>query len=366
MSKKLQTQHLENSLYKNTGRGAQSNFTARYNAHQTEADLESYGWFDPEEEKSLLTTKFFEDTSQTIVNSNDSPDIGFTYSINPYRGCEHGCIYCYARPTHEYLNLSPGLDFESKIFVKYSAPELLRKKLLTKSWVGETIFFSGITDCYQPAERKFQLTRSCLQVLLEFRNPVAMITKNQLICRDIDILKQMAEYNGAVVYLSVTSLNPEVTRILEPRTSLPHARLKAIEELAKAGIPVGVNVAPVIPGLTDHEMPSILKAAAEAGAKYAGYTPVRLPSTVAPLFEEWLNVHHPDRKNKIITAIRSMRDGKLNDPNFGSRMQGTGPRADLLSETFHLFSKKYNFNNKFFSLSNESFRKVTDQMSFDF
>lgn len=366
MNEKVQTTHLQNSLLKNTGRGAQSNVTNRYSKQQSEGDLENYGWFDPEEEKTLLRTQFFEDTSQSIITSNDSPDLNFTYSVNTYRGCEHGCIYCYARPTHEYLSLSAGLDFESKIFVKYSAPELLRKKLLSKSWNGDVIFFSGVTDCYQPAERKFELTRKCLQVLLEFKNPVALITKNQLIRRDIDILKEMAIYNGAIVYLSITSLNPETARTMEPRTSPPIMRLKAIEELAKAGVSVGVNVAPIIPGLTDHEMPAILKAAAEAGASFAGYVPVRLPSSVAPLFEEWLQVHHPDRKGRILTAIKSMRDGKLNDPSFGGRMQGKGPRADILAETFSLFTKKYNLNQKDYHLSKDSFKKVTDQMTFDF
>ncbi len=366
-SAKISTHH-QNSLKDSISRGAQSNVTGRYNHTQTQADLQDYGWLDNDQEKSALQTEFFEDHAQTIIAQNDSPDIGFTYSINPYRGCEHGCIYCYARPTHEYLSLSPGLDFESKIFVKYKAPELLRKKLLSKAWTGEVIFFSGVTDCYQPVERRLQITRKCLEVALEFRNPVAIITKNQLIRRDIDLLQEMASYHGVVVYLSITTLKPELARVMEPRTSTPQARLKAIEDLAKAGVPVGVNVAPIIPGLTDQEMPDILKAAAEVGAKWAGYTPVRLPSTVAPLFEEWLETHFPERKNKILNAVRSCRDGKLNDPAFGTRMQGTGPRADMLAELFHVFTKKNKLNLDRVSLSADSFRKppaLTPQLSFD-
>lgn len=360
------SQHNQNSLRDSFARGAQSNFSSRYNKQQSEADLSNFGWMDPEEDVRSLKTQFLEDTSRTIIAENTSPDVGFTYSINPYRGCEHGCIYCYARPTHEYFGLSPGLDFESKIFVKYKAPELLREKLQSKSWVGETIFFSGVTDCYQPAERRFELTRECLKVLLAFRNPVGMITKNQLIRRDIDLFREMTEYRGVKIFLSVTTLNADLARILEPRTSLPVARLKAIEELAHAGVPVGVNVAPVIPGLTDHEMPSILKAARDAGAEWAGYVPVRLPSTVAPLFEEWLETHFVDRKNKVLNAVKAIREGKLNDPFFGSRMQGTGVRADTIAATFEIFTKKYGLNEKNYSLSSDSFRKVSDQMSFEF
>jgi DNA repair photolyase len=359
---KNKTLHQQNSLKTSVGRGAQGNISSRFMKNQTEADLENYGWRD-EEDMTSLKTQFLVDNSRTIVAQNDSPDVGFTYSANPYRGCEHGCIYCYARPTHEFFNLSAGLDFESKIFVKHEAPKLLREKLLSKSWKGDTIFFSGVTDCYQPVERKLQLTRSCMEVLLEFRNPVALITKNQLIRRDIDLFKQMAEYNGVIVFLSITSLNPDLIRVMEPRTSLPELRLRAIEELAQAGVPVGVNAAPLIPGLTDHELPAILKAASEAGARYAGYTPVRLPLSVGPLFSEWLEVHAPDKKNKVLNSIRSIRDGQMNDANFGSRMQGKGVRADALHEIFDLFTKKYGLNRMEMNLSSASFRKVTDQLT---
>lgn len=361
---KAKTQYQIHSLQTSVGRGAQGNISSRFVRDKTERDLENFGWRDDEEDLASLKTEFFPDASRSIVTQNDSPDVGFTFSANPYRGCEHGCIYCYARPTHEYLNLSAGLDFESKIFVKHQASQLLREKLLSKSWKGEVIFFSGVTDCYQLAERKFQLTRQCMEVLLQFRNPTALITKNQLVRRDIDLFKDMASYNGIMIYLSITSLNPELIRVMEPRTSLPVLRLKAVEELAKAGVPVGVNVAPLIPGLTDHELPAILKSAADAGAQWAGFTPVRLPLSVAPLFEEWLGVHAPDKKSKVLNAIRSIRDGQLNESSFGSRMRGEGVRADAMREIFDLFTRKYGLNRLSLNLSSDSFRKVTHQMSF--
>jgi DNA repair photolyase len=348
------------------GRGASSNVSNRYDSltyEATEEDFDNY----LEDEKSVLKTQVFKDTSRTIITTNKSPDIGFNFSINAYRGCEHGCAYCYARPTHEYLGLSPGLDFESKIFVKEEAPILLREALMKKSWEPEVIFMSGITDCYQPLERKMQLTRGCLQVLAEFKNPVGMITKNALITRDIDILSEMAKWDGVKVYLSITSLNADLTARLEPRTSRPQARLDAISKLAKAGVPVGVNVAPCIPGLNDHEMPHILKAAADAGATSAGYTPLRLPSTVLPIFSEWLDVHDPLKKEKVLGAVRDIRGGKLNDPNFISRMRGEGPRAEALAQMFKLYTRKYGLNMKDLRLSTGHFKrppKPTDQMSF--
>jgi DNA repair photolyase len=259
--------------------------------------------------------------------------------------------------------MSPGLDFESKIFVKEEAPALLREALMKKSWEPEVIFMSGITDCYQPLERKMRLTRGCLEVLAEFKNPVGMITKNALITRDVDILQDMAKWDGVKTYISVTSLNPDLAQRLEPRTSHPQARLKAIETLAKAGVPVGVNVAPCIPGLTDHEMPQILKAAADAGATSAGFTPLRLPSTVLPIFTEWLEVHDPLKKDKVLGAVRDIRGGKLNDPNFGSRMRGEGPRAEAMGQMFKLYSRKYGLNLKNLNLSTAHFRRPTNQLS---
>jgi DNA repair photolyase len=351
-------------LLRITGRGSPTNTDGRFESISHEGDLSDYGWVDAEEESSLLKTQFFEDHSKTIVTENDSPDIGFQYSLNAYRGCEHGCAYCYARPTHEYLGYSAGLDFESKIFVKLRAAELLRKKFLTPSWKGDLIVMSGITDCYQPAERKYRLTRQCLEVMAEFRNPAYIITKNQLVQRDIDILQELAKYNAIGVTVSVTSLDPDLARKLEPRTSTPKARLATIKALAEAGIPVSVNVAPTIPGLTDQEMPAILKAAAEAGATGAGFVPVRLPYSVKEIFQEWLQEHFPERANKVLNAIKSIRGGKLNVSEFGSRMRGSGVRADHISHMFSVFTKKYGLNQrKSEKITSEHFRKVTDQYS---
>jgi DNA repair photolyase len=351
-----------------TGRGASSNTGNRFDKNSfvpTPEDFDNY----KEEEQPRLQTQILKDHSKTILTENKSPDIGFRYSVNAYRGCEHGCAYCYARPTHEYLGMSAGLDFESKIFVKENASEQLRAALMKKSWEPEAIAMSGVTDCYQPLERKMELTKRCLEVLLEFRNPAWLITKNALILRDLEIFKQMQEYNGVAIMISVTSLDADLVRHLEPRTSHPIARLKAVETLAKAGIPVGVNVAPVIPGLTDHEMPAILKSASEAGAIFAGFTPVRLPLSVAPIFSEWLEVHRPLKKEKVLSMIRDIRGGKLNDANFGSRMEGQGAIADNLAKMFDLYCRKYHLNEKRIRLSTDHFRRPAqpgDQMSFGF
>lgn len=344
------------------GRGAVANPTGRFESLTFQDDPE---FQDPvfDEESSSPRTLFFRDASKSIVTQNDSPDIGFEFSVNPYRGCEHGCAYCYARPTHEYLGHSAGLDFESKIYVKDAAPELLREKLMSKSWRPAPIFFSGITDCYQPVERRLRLTRRCLEVLAEFGNPAGLITKNQLITRDLDVLKRLRDINGVFVFLSVTSLDDSLAAELEPRTSRPQARLEAIRQLAAAGIPVGVNVAPVIPGLTDHEMPAILKAAADAGAKFAGFTPVRLPLTVAPLFEAWLKARRPLKEKKILEAIRSLRGGTLNDPCFGSRMRGEGPIADQIRQLFKIHERRLGLNREDLHLSTEHFRRPGDQMN---
>ena len=349
------------------GRGSVSNIANRFlatNFEATEEDFDNY----QEDEKSLLKTEVIKDTSRSILTKNNSPDVGFDYSVNSYRGCEHGCAYCYARPTHEYLGLSAGLDFESKIHVKYEAPELLREALMKKSWQPEPIFMSGITDCYQPLERKFKLTRGCLEVLAEFKNPVGIITKNSLVLRDLDILSEMAKWNGAFVMLSITTLDADLARSLEPRTSTPQAKLNAIQKLSEAGVKVGVNVAPIIPGLTDHEMPQILKAAQEAGAKWSGYTTLRLPLSVRPLFEEWLEVNQPLRKEKVLSAIRDIRDGKLNSAEFGDRMRGSGPRAEQIADLFKLYSKKYKFNEQRTNLSTEHFKRPeipSDQLAFN-
>lgn len=339
------------------GRGANSNSTGRF--EQLHITLDPT---DPDDQP-LLRTQFFRDSSRTIITKNESPDIGFTYGMNFYRGCEHGCAYCYARPTHEYLGMSAGLDFESKIFVKENAPQLLREALMSPRWQPDVIAVSGITDCYQPAERHFRLTRQCLQVLAEFRHPVGLITKNHLITRDIDVLKNLAQDDLVMAFVSVTTLDVELARQLEPRTSTPTARLLAIELLAAAGIPVGVNVAPVIPGLTDHEMPNILKAAKEKGAEFAGFTVLRLPYSVSDIFSRWLEENRPLAKNKILAQIRDMRDGKLNDPNFGSRMRGSGPVADNIKKMFKLFTQRLNLNTRYFEQRIDKFRRPGDQLA---
>lgn len=336
------------------GRGAETNPGNRFEALHYEFDADV-----PSEDQPAPRTQFLRDTSRSIIATNDSPDVGFGASINPYRGCEHGCIYCYARPTHEFLGFSAGLDFETKIMVKESAPELLRKELLSPRWKPQVLAVSGVTDCYQPIERKLQITRRCLQVLAEFRNPVAVITKNQLVTRDIDILGELARHNAAIVCVSVTTLDAELARKMEPRTTQPGGRLKAIETLARANIPVGVMVAPLIPGLTDHEMPSILEAAAGAGARFAGYVLLRLPLGLAGLFENWLAQHYPDRKEKVLGRLRDLRQGKLNDSKFGRRMRGEGTFADLFEELFDVTSRRLGLG-KSPELSTTTFRRPDD------
>ncbi len=316
-------------------RGASGNPTNRFEHLHFEVD----DTVDPEE-SPLPRTQFLRDISQTIITKNDSPDVGFEASINPYRGCEHGCIYCYARPTHEYLGFSAGLDFETRIMVKERAPELLREELSSPRWQPKVLALSGVTDPYQPIERKLQLTRRCLEVLAEFGNPVVMVTKNALVARDADLLASLARRNAAAVFISVTSLDTKLRSVLEPRTSPPAARLAAIRKLADAGIPVGVLVAPVIPAINEPEIPAILAAAAKAGAKFAGFVVLRLPYAVAPLFEQWLTEHFPDRKEKVLNRLRAMRDGKLNDPNFGSRMKGQGIFADEIRRLFEVSRRK--------------------------
>ena len=294
------------------GRGASGNVPNRFEKISSQAEPNEV---DPAKPK----TAYPRDHSRSIIARNDSPDIGFDASINPYRGCSHGCIYCYARPTHEYLGFSAGLDFESKVLVKEAAPELLRKELSSPRWKPKVLSMSGVTDPYQPVEKNRRLTRRCLEVLTEFRNPVVIVTKNHLVTRDIDLLSELARHGAAAVAVSLTTLDDDLRRVMEPRTSQPARRLAAIQALAEAGIPVGVMTAPIIPGLNDHELPDLLSAAADAGATFAGVVPVRLPGAVRPLFEGWLSRHFPDRKEKVLNRIRSIRAGGLNDPRFGSR-----------------------------------------------
>jgi DNA repair photolyase len=313
------------------GRGASQQPPNRFERLHVE-ESEPDEW--TEEPAPALRTEYFVDSSRSIVATNDSPDVGFSASVNPYRGCEHGCIYCYARPSHEYLGLSAGLDFESKIFVKTDAPALLRAELSRRSWTPQVVAMSGVTDCYQPVERSLELTRGCLQVLAEFRNPVGIVTKNALVARDIDVLRELAAEGCASVALSVTTLDESLRRAMEPRASRADLRLEAMARLNDQGIPAGVMVAPVIPGLNDHEIPAILARAREAGARYAGYVMLRLPYAVKTLFEDWLERHFPDRKSRVLGRIEQVRGGKLNDPRFGARMRGEGPLADLVEELF--------------------------------
>jgi DNA repair photolyase len=310
----------------------------------------------PPDERSAPYTQFFRDSSRSILAENDSPDVGFSTGLNPYRGCEHGCIYCYARPTHEYLSFSAGLDFETKILVKENAPQLLRQKFMSPRWTPRVIAMSGVTDCYQPAERHFQLTRRCLEVMAEFRNPVVIITKNQLVTRDIDILQKLARFQAVTVYLSVTTLDEKLRLKLEPRTSSGERRLKAIETLSQAGIPTGILISPIIPGLNDVEIPQLLKSAAAAGARFAHYTLVRLPHGVADLFEGWLKEHFPDRHAKVMNKIKEMHRGKRNDSRFGHRMEGEGILADQLYQFFELWRRKLGFSRET-ELATDHFRR---------
>jgi DNA repair photolyase len=301
-------------------------------------------------------TTYLDDASQTIVATNDSPDIGFNYSVNPYRGCAHGCSYCYARPGHEYLGLSAGVDFETKIMVKRRAPELLREFLARPKWAPETIVFSGVTDCYQPIERELRLTRGCLEVAAECRQPVGIITKNALVTRDIDVLGELAAHRAVRVGVSITTLDQELARVMEPRTSSPAARLRAIAELSAAGIPTEVMTAPIIPGLNDHEIPAILAAARKAGAQSASYVLLRLPTTVREVFLEWLRRCRPNQAAKVESFIRSTRDGKLNNSTWGERHRGQGPMADQIAQTFKVFAKRNGLDRRFDALNCEAFR----------
>jgi DNA repair photolyase len=334
------------------GRGAASNPTNRF----VPVSHDRFEDYDPREDPAP-GTQFIPDTSASLINYNYSPDIPFTASINVYRGCEHGCAYCYARPFHEYLGFSPGLDFETKIVVKYNAPELLRKELTSPKWKPQCIAMSGVTDCYQPAERRLQLTRRVLEVLLEFRNPVGIVTKNYLVTRDVDLLAELAKLNCAAVYISITTLDSELTPKLEPRAALPKMRLAAVKKLADAGVPVGVMLAPMIPGLNDHEIPRILKAAADAGAQSAGLVPLRLPFAVKDIFSDWLTRHFPDRKQNVLNRIRSLRGGKLNEADFGTRMRGRGIWAEQLQQLFQVTTRKYGLNQRDYRLSTEHFRR---------
>jgi len=345
------------------GRGARTNPTGRFERARIEPDLDALSTDalvdspDPAFEPTPQRTQAIPDPSRTALTFNKSPDIPFDASLNPYRGCEHGCAYCYARPTHEYLGYSPGVDFETKILVKERAPEILRRELAAPRWKPQVVSLSGVTDAYQPLERKLELTRRCIEVFKEFRNPISIITKNALVTRDLDLFRELNEYQAISINLSLTTLDRSLQRVLEPRASAPHERLRAVERLAEAGIPVGVNIAPIIPGLTDAETPALLKAAANAGADYAGHIVLRLPHGVRDLFDDWLLTHRPMRREKVLHRLESLRGGKLNDPRFGTRMRGEGRFAEQISGLFELMARKHGLDKPHPPLSVDAFRR---------
>ena len=336
------------------GRGAATNPANHFDALRVETDEDA--WID--DDPRPLKTQFLRDDSQSVLSLNDSTDIKFDYGVNPYRGCEHGCSYCYARRYHEYLGFSSGLDFESKIIVKENAPELLERALAKPSYQVGQIAMSGVTDCYQPVERKLQLTRRCLEVLARFRNPVSVITKNALVARDTDHLSELAKHQAAVVLLSVTTLDPDLARVLEPRASSPRARLEAIQRLSEAGIPAGVSIAPMIPGLNDNELPAIVKAVAEHGGRFAIYSVVRLPGTVKEVFAGWLDRHQPMAKEKILGRIRAFHGGNLNDTRVGVRGRGSGEQSKQLNALFKACCRKHGLSSQFPELNKDAFRRM--------
>ncbi len=343
------------------GRGTTLNPANRYESLHVETDPEDAGG----EGDSAEPTHFYRDTSRSVLAENASPDVGFRFSVNPYRGCEHGCAYCYARPSHEYLGFSAGLDFERRIMVKDDAPELLRATLRSRRWQPEVVALSGNTDCYQPVERRLGLTRRCVEVFLEFKNPVAVITKSALVARDADLYAALAADHAAHVMCSITTLDAELARRLEPRAASPERRLAAVRALTEAGVPVGVMVAPVIPGLTDAEIPRILAAAAEAGARSASWTLLRLAKPLDEIFTNWLAEHYPDRQARVLHRIRETRDGRISDSQFGRRMRGTGAYAEQIAALFAVAARKHGLDQPLPPLSTAAFRRppaVGDQM----
>ena len=334
------------------GQGAQKNEINRFDRYTFEAEEEDF--------KKVKTT-FTEVFPKTIVNEVKSPDLRMEYSMNPYQGCEHGCSYCFARPTHEYWGFSAGLDFERKIMVKKNAPELLEKFFQKRNYVPKTIMLSGNTDCYQPAERQFEITRKILKVCLDYRHPLSILSKNALVLRDLDLLKPMAEQNLVSVGLSIPTINEEIRRKMEPRTSSTYNKLKAIEILSENQIPTMAMVAPVIPGLTSDESLNILKTVSEAGAQTFGYSLIRLNDTVEPVFVNWINANFPDRAQKVLNLIRSMRGGKLGEKRYHERYKGEGNIAEMIHNTFALGRKKFFADKEMPKLSSENFTGTKTQ-----
>ena len=326
------------------GRGAVSNAASARFPQQDRAFVDD-GWGSGEEAAhDPSNTVVGRDASRTAITYNQSPDVPFDRSINPYKGCEHGCVYCFARPTHAYLDLSPGLDFETKLFAKDALPELLRAELAKPSYTPATITLGANTDPYQPVERERRLTRACLEVLAEANHPLCIVTKSALVARDADILAPMAEKGLARVMLSITTRDRELARRLEPRATTPAKRFDAVRELREAGVPTGVLTAPMIPAITDHELEGLLASAAEAGADRAGYVLLRLPHEIADLFGEWLDTHFPDRKARVLNRVQAMRGGQLNDSQWGRRLRGEGEFAELLEKRFQLACTKHGLN----------------------
>jgi DNA repair photolyase len=321
------------------GRGARTNASGRFESATREAFDD--GWTSDDLEAVQLTTTVTPEKAKVIITRNDSPDVGFSASINPYRGCEHGCIYCYARPAHAYMGLSPGLDFESKLFFKPEAAALLERELSSPRYVPEVIHIGGNTDPHQPQERRLHVTRQVIEVLSRFNHPFSIITKSALILRDLDLIAPMAKRNLARVAISVTTLDRKLARSMEPRAATPEKRLDAIRRLSDAGVPTVVMFAPCIPGLNDHEMEAVLERAARAGACGAGYVALRLPLEIADLFQEWLATDHPDRASRVMSLVRQIRGGKTYDSQWGQRMKGQGPIADLMSRRFATAKTRY-------------------------
>lgn len=350
----MNPENAKNILYQK-GQGAQSNPHNRFLTS-------SYGKFEPAgiddwEQNDQIQPNFINTHAKTIVNKVESQDVGMGYSLNPYQGCEHGCIYCYARNSHEYWGYSAGVDFERNILVKSEAPALFRSFLNKKTWTGDTISLSGNTDCYQPAERKFKLTRQLLEIALEYRQPISIITKNSLVLRDLDLLKEMAAMQLCAVYVSINSLDEPLRLKLEPRTTTALQRLKIIESLSAAGIPVGIMEAPIIPGLNDTEIPKILKTVAAAGARWAGYNIVRLNGQIGDIFKDWLFKTFPDRAEKVYHSIQQCHAGKVNDSVFGRRMRGEGHLASLIGQTFKLHARLNSLNQTRLQLNHDLFKR---------
>jgi DNA repair photolyase len=337
------------------GRGTPANTPNRYESlHvELEPDPDQYA----AEDRGAPPTIFYRDSSRTVLAENDSPDIGFRFSLNPYRGCEHGCSYCYARPSHEYLGFSAGLDFERRIMVKDDAPALLRRTLASSRWEPQVVALSGNTDCYQPVERRLAITRKCLEVFAEFRNPVAAITKSALVARDTDLYAELARHGAAHVFCSVTTLDPDLARRMEPRAARPDRRLEAMATLAAAGVPVAVMIGPVVPGLNDAEIPRILEAAARAGARSASWVLLRLPRPVDTLFADWLEMHFPEKRSRILSRIRDTRSGRISDTAFGRRQRGEGAYAEQIAALFSAAARKHGLDGRMAPLSAAAFRR---------